>query len=148
MLPTLAQRLNAAAMRLLHTRQALSDIDLTLLPGESLGMIGLNGSGKSTLLQIIAGVLPATSGSVRVHGRVAALLELGSGFNPDMSGRENVYINAAILGFERRRVDALIDRIIGFAEIGDYIDEPRSEAHTSELQSLMRISYAVFCLKK
>src|SRR3546814_12353844 len=104
-------------MRRLHTHQALSDIDLTLLPGESLGIIGLNGSGKSTLLQIIAGVLPATSGSVRVHGRVAALLELGSGFNPDMSGRENVYINAAILGFERRRVDAPLERIISFAEI-------------------------------
>src|SRR3546814_11432526 len=140
MLPTLAQRLNAAAMRALHTPQSLSDIDLTLLPGESLGIIGLNGSGKSTLLQIMAGVLPATSGSGRVHGRVAALLELGSGFNPDMSGRENVYINAAILGFERRRVDALIDRIIGFAEIGDYIDEP---VRTYSSGMVLRLAFAV-----
>lgn len=140
MLPGLAQRLNAAAMRRLHTHQALSDIDLTVLPGESLGIIGLNGSGKSTLLQIIAGVLPPSSGTVRVHGRVAALLELGSGFNPDMTGRENVYINAAILGFERRRVDGLIDRIIAFAEIGDYIDEP---VRTYSSGMVLRLAFAV-----
>lgn len=138
--PALAQRLNAAAMRRLHTHQALSDINLTLMPGESLGIIGLNGSGKSTLLQIIAGVLPPSSGTVRVHGRVAALLELGSGFNPDMTGRENVYINAAILGFERRRVDTLIDQIIAFAEIGDYIDEP---VRTYSSGMVLRLAFAV-----
>ncbi|MDP1698397.1 MAG: ABC transporter ATP-binding protein [Xanthomonadaceae bacterium] len=138
--PALARRLNAAAMRRLHTHQALSDIDLTLMPGESLGIIGLNGSGKSTLLQIIAGVLPPSSGTVRVHGRVAALLELGSGFNPDMTGRENVYINAAILGFERRRVDTLIDQIIAFAEIGDYIDEP---VRTYSSGMVLRLAFAV-----
>lgn len=139
-LPALAQRLNAAALRRLHTHQALSDINLTVLPGESLGIIGLNGSGKSTLLQIIAGVLPPSSGSVHVHGRVAALLELGSGFNPDMTGRENVYINAAILGFERRQVDALIERIIAFAEIGDYIDEP---VRTYSSGMMLRLAFAV-----
>ncbi len=138
--PALARRLNAAAMRRLHTHQALSDINLTLLPGESLGIIGLNGSGKSTLLQIIAGVLPPSSGTVRVDGRVAALLELGSGFNPDMTGRENVYINAAILGFERRRVDTLIDQIIAFAEIGDYIDEP---VRTYSSGMVLRLAFAV-----
>ncbi|PKM14857.1 MAG: ABC transporter ATP-binding protein [Gammaproteobacteria bacterium HGW-Gammaproteobacteria-2] len=139
-LPALAQRLNSAAMRRLHSHQALSDINLTLLPGESLGIIGLNGSGKSTLLQIIAGVLPPSSGTVRVDGRVAALLELGSGFNPDMTGRENVYINAAILGFERRRVDTLIDQIIAFAEIGDYIDEP---VRTYSSGMVLRLAFAV-----
>jgi len=139
-LPALAQRLNGAALRRLHTHQALSDINLTVLPGESLGIIGLNGSGKSTLLQIIAGVLPPSSGTVRVHGRVAALLELGSGFNPDMTGRENVYINAAILGFERHRVDSLIDQIIAFAEIGDYIDEP---VRTYSSGMMLRLAFAV-----
>lgn len=138
--PRLAQRLRAVALRGMHTHQALSDIELTLMPGESLGIIGLNGSGKSTLLQIIAGVLPPTQGAVRVHGRVAALLELGSGFNPDMTGRENVYINAAILGFARQRVDALIHDIIAFAEIGDYIDEP---VRTYSSGMMLRLAFAV-----
>lgn len=138
--PALAQRLRDAAMRRTHTHEALIDINLTLMPGESLGIIGLNGSGKSTLLQIIAGVLPATQGEVRVNGRVAALLELGSGFNPDMTGRENVYINAAILGIARQRVDALIHDIIAFAEIGDYIDEP---VRTYSSGMMLRLAFAV-----
>lgn len=138
--PAWARRLRAAALRGMHTHQALSDIELSLMPGESLGIIGLNGSGKSTLLQIIAGVLPPTQGAVHVRGRVAALLELGSGFNPDMTGRENVYINAAILGFARRRVDALIHDIIAFAEIGDYIDEP---VRTYSSGMMLRLAFAV-----
>lgn len=122
--PALGQRLQQAAHQRLHVHEALQGISFTLGRGEALGIIGLNGSGKSTLLQIIAGVLPATSGRVHTHGRVAALLELGSGFNPELSGRENIYINGAILGLPVARIDALLDDIIRFADIGDYIDQP------------------------
>ncbi len=122
--PALAERLHASAHRRIHIHQALHDVSFELHRGEALGIVGLNGSGKSTLLQIIAGVLPATSGTVETHGRVAALLELGSGFNPELTGRENIYINGAILGLERARIDALIGDIIAFADIGDYIDQP------------------------
>ncbi len=123
-LPALAARLHASAHHRIHLHQALQDISFELHRGEALGIVGLNGSGKSTLLQIIAGVLPATSGLVETHGRVAALLELGSGFNPELTGRENIYINGAILGLGRARIDALIGDIITFADIGDYIDQP------------------------
>lgn len=122
--PALSVRLHAAARRRMHVHEALHDINFELHRGEALGIIGLNGSGKSTLLQIIAGVLPPTSGEVQTHGRVAALLELGSGFNPEMTGRENIYINGAILGLSTARIDALLDQIIAFADIGDYIDQP------------------------
>ena len=123
-LPRLSQRLQASARRRMHRHEALHDIGFELHKGEALGIIGLNGSGKSTLLQIIAGVLAPTSGTVETHGRIAALLELGSGFNPELTGRENIYINGAILGLARSRIDELLDEIIAFADIGDYIDEP------------------------
>ena len=122
--PRLSERLHAAARRRMHVHEALHDISFELRRGEALGIIGLNGSGKSTLLQIIAGVLPPTSGRVETHGRVAALLELGSGFNPELTGRENIYINGAILGLSTARIDALLADIIAFADIGDYIDQP------------------------
>ena len=122
--PRLSERLHAAARRRMHVHEALHGINFELQRGEALGIIGLNGSGKSTLLQVIAGVLPPTSGRVETHGRVAALLELGSGFNPELTGRENIYINGAILGLSRSRIDALIGEIITFADIGDYIDQP------------------------
>lgn len=123
-LPGLATRLQASARRRIHVHEALRDISFTLRRGEALGIVGLNGSGKSTLLQIIAGVLPATTGTVETHGRVAALLELGSGFNPELTGRENIHINAAILGLDRRQVEARLADIIAFADIGDYVDQP------------------------
>ncbi|HWS76871.1 MAG TPA: ABC transporter ATP-binding protein [Thermomonas sp.] len=123
-LPAVADRLHASAHRRIHIHEALHDISFDLHRGEALGIIGLNGSGKSTLLQIIAGVLPPTTGSVQTHGRIAALLELGSGFNPELTGRENIYINGAILGLERARIDAILDDIIAFADIGDYIGQP------------------------
>lgn len=103
---------------------ALTDVSVELKAGETLGIIGRNGAGKSTLLQIICGTLQPTAGEVRVNGRVAALLELGAGFNPDFTGRENIYLNAAIYGLSRREVDGRIDNIIEFAEIGDFIDRP------------------------
>jgi lipopolysaccharide transport system ATP-binding protein len=123
-LPRVAARLHASAHRRIHVHEALHGISFDLRRGEALGIIGLNGSGKSTLLQIIAGVLPPTSGSVETHGRIAALLELGSGFNPELTGRENIVINATILGLARTRIDAVIDDIIAFADIGDYIEQP------------------------
>jgi lipopolysaccharide transport system ATP-binding protein len=103
---------------------ALRGVDLEIRRGETFGIIGRNGSGKSTLLQMIAGTLTPTEGRLSVRGRVAALLELGSGFNPEFTGRENVYLNAAILGLSRSEVDARFDDIVAFAEIGDFVDQP------------------------
>lgn len=103
---------------------ALRDINFEIARGESVGIIGKNGSGKSTLLQIICGTLTPTSGTVNVNGRIAALLELGSGFNPDFTGRENVYLNCAIHGLDRRQTDELMDDILSFADIGNFVDQP------------------------
>ncbi len=103
---------------------ALHNVTFDVIRGETFCIIGENGSGKSTLLQIVAGILHPTAGTFAVKGRVAALLELGSGFNPEFSGRENVYLNAAILGFSRREIDRRIQQIEDFAEIGDFIDQP------------------------
>ncbi len=119
---------------------ALQDISFTVRRGESVGIIGRNGSGKSTLLQIIAGTLQPTSGSVRVNGRVAALLELGSGFNPDFTGRENVYLNGAVLGLSHREVDERFDQIAAFADIGDFIDQP---VKTYSSGMFVRLAFAV-----
>lgn len=103
---------------------ALKGIDFEVKKGETFGIIGRNGSGKSTLLQIIAGTLSPTSGLVKVSGRVSALLELGSGFNPDFTGRENVFLNGVILGISRKEMEERINDIISFADIGEFIDQP------------------------
>jgi lipopolysaccharide transport system ATP-binding protein len=103
---------------------ALHDVSLNVYRGETVGIIGRNGSGKSTLLQIIAGTLDPTSGTMSVKGRVAALLELGSGFSPEFSGRENVFINGAILGISHEQMGQRFDDIAAFADIGDFIDQP------------------------
>jgi len=103
---------------------ALQDISFEVKRGDTVGIIGRNGSGKSTLLQTICGTLDATAGQIEVRGRVAALLELGAGFNPEFTGRENVYMSAAILGLTKEEVDAKYDDIVAFADIGDFLDQP------------------------
>src|SRR5512143_2006158 len=103
---------------------ALSDVSFEVARGETVGIIGRNGSGKSTLLQLIAGTLTPSIGAVTVRGRVAALLELGSGFNPEFSGRENVFLNGAILGLPRSEIAARLGTIVGFAGLEEFIDRP------------------------
>lgn len=106
---------------------ALRDINLAVERGEILGIVGPNGSGKSTLLSIVSGILPPTTGRVVADGRIAALLELGAGFNPEFTGRENVMLSGEIMGFSRREMEALLPRIEAFAEIGEFIDRPVKE---------------------
>ncbi|KGP80829.1 MULTISPECIES: ABC transporter ATP-binding protein [unclassified Paenibacillus] len=103
---------------------ALSNISFNISKGKTVGIIGKNGSGKSTLLQLITGTLLPSSGEVSINGRVAALLELGSGFNPEFTGRENVYLNGSILGLSKKEMDEKISTIEEFAEIGEFIDQP------------------------
>jgi lipopolysaccharide transport system ATP-binding protein len=119
---------------------ALKDISFQVRRGETLGIIGRNGSGKSTLLQILAGTLTPTSGDVHVNGRVAALLELGSGFNPEFSGRDNVYLNGRILGLTQREIEERYDQIVEFADIGEFIDQP---VMTYSSGMFVRLAFAV-----
>ncbi len=120
--------------------KALDDVSFNVKKGETVGIIGRNGSGKSTLLQIICGTLTPTSGEVRVNGRVAALLELGSGFNPEFTGRENVYLNAAVLGLTKEEVDARFDKIAAFADIGQFMEQP---VKTYSSGMMVRLAFAV-----
>ncbi len=119
---------------------ALNDINLKVYRGETLGFIGQNGSGKSTVLQIIAGTLQPTQGSVSVQGRVSALLELGSGFNPDFTGRQNVFFNGRILGLTQKEIRAKFDEIAAFAGIGDFIEQP---VKTYSSGMFVRLAFAV-----
>jgi lipopolysaccharide transport system ATP-binding protein len=119
---------------------ALRDASFEVKRGETFCIVGENGSGKSTLLQIVAGILQPTTGSVSINGRVSALLELGAGFNPEFSGRDNVYLNASILGFTKRQIDQRYRDIEGFAEIGDFIDQP---VKTYSSGMAVRLAFAV-----
>ncbi|SIP88107.1 ABC-type polysaccharide/polyol phosphate transport system, ATPase component [Solilutibacter tolerans] len=128
----LQQFLSAGVSRLLGSPEreygkefhALQDISFSVGRGETVGIVGRNGSGKSTLLQIICGTLASTHGTVSTQGRVAAMLELGSGFNPEFTGRENIYLNASILGLSKAEVDARYEDILRFADIGDFVNQP------------------------
>ncbi|MCW2613084.1 MAG: transporter ATP-binding protein match [Frankiales bacterium] len=115
---------------------ALQDVDVTVGEGETVGLIGPNGAGKSTLLKVLAGILRPTSGEVQVEGRIASLLELGAGFNGELTGRENVYLNAALLGLPKREVDRLLDSIVAFSEQGPRIDEPVKHYSSGEYVKL------------
>ena len=119
---------------------ALKDISFKVRRGECVGIVGKNGAGKSTLLQIVTGTLSPSSGSVRINGRVAALLELGSGFNPEFTGRENVYLNASILGLNEKEIEKRYNDIVSFADIGDFIDQP-VKSYSSGMT--VRLAFAV-----
>jgi ABC-2 type transport system ATP-binding protein len=124
--------LKVRLLALVHSRQreerqlfwALRDVDLTVGRGECMGLIGANGSGKSTLLRIIAGIFVPTTGYVTVHGMVTPMIELGVGFHPDLSGRENVYLNTSLYGLSRRDTDAIYDSIVDFSELAEFMDLP------------------------
>ena len=119
---------------------AVSDVTLSVRRGETVGLVGRNGSGKSTLLQLVAGTLHPTTGTVRTSGRIAALLELGSGFNPEFTGRENVYLNGAILGISRREMSEAFAAIEAFADIGDFNDQP---VKTYSSGMMVRLAFSV-----
>lgn len=123
-----------------RTFEALKNIDLDIQRGESIGIIGKNGSGKSTLLQVICGNLHPSTGSVEVHGKISALLELGSGFNPEFSGKDNVYLLAGILGLTNKQINQRIDDILNFADIGEFIDQP---VKTYSSGMVVRLAFAV-----
>jgi len=119
---------------------ALNNIDLEVKRGEILGIVGVNGSGKSTLLKIISGIIPATRGSVNVKGRVVPLLELGAGFNPEFTGMENIYFYNSLHGYTRKQTDAILNEILDFAEIGDFVHQP-VKTYSSGMKA--RLAFAV-----
>src|SRR4026209_1184712 len=123
-----------------ETFPALTDVSFIVQKGSTYGVIGRNGSGKSTALKLVAGITKPTSGTVRVEGRISALIELGAGFHPEMSGRENVYINGIMLGLTKREVHERFDEIVDFAELREFIDAP---VKTYSSGMYMRLGFAV-----
>lgn len=121
---------------------ALQDVSFTVEPGEAFGVIGPNGSGKTTLLRIVAGIFQPTSGTVRAHGRIAPLLALGVGFHPELTGRENIHLNAALFGFTTREILEVEEAIINFSELGSFIDVP-SKNYSAGMQLRLGFSIAL-----
>jgi ABC-type polysaccharide/polyol phosphate transport system ATPase subunit len=119
---------------------AIREVDLVVEPGETFGLIGPNGAGKTTLLRIVAGIFPPSTGTVRVRGRMAPLLALGTGFHEELTGRENIYLAAALLGFGTRQIRAVEDAIIEFSELGDFIDAP-TKTYSAGMQ--MRLGFSI-----
>lgn len=139
-LPRLQRAIGMQPRQYFREFWALKDVSFEVKKGETVGIIGRNGSGKSTLLQMICGTLNPSSGSIRTCGRIAALLELGAGFNPEFTGRDNVYLNGAVLGLSRDEIDARFDEIVTFAEIGDFIEQP---VKTYSSGMMVRLAFAV-----
>ncbi len=123
---------------------ALEDVSFELKKGEALGIIGVNGSGKSTLLRLITGIFPPDKGSISFKGRIGALIAVGAGFHPHMTGRENIYLNATILGMTRKEIDEKINDIIDFADIGDFLDAPIN-TYSSGMRVRLGFSIAIHC---
>lgn len=107
-----------------YTFKALDAIEFSIHKGESIGILGQNGSGKSTLLKLIAGVTQPTKGNIKIQGRIAPLIELGAGFHPELTGKENIFLNGSILGFKKKEMDILYKHIVDFADLWDFIDQP------------------------
>lgn len=139
-LPRLRRAAGMPSKQYFHEYWALKDVSFEVKKGETVGIIGRNGSGKSTLLQMICGTLNPTSGSIQTNGRIAALLELGSGFNPEFTGRENVYLNGAVLGLGKDEIDHRFCDIAAFADIGQFIDQP---VKTYSSGMMVRLAFAV-----
>lgn len=140
LLPRLQRAFGMQPRRYFHEFWALKDVSFEVMKGETVGIIGRNGSGKSTLLQMICGTLNPTSGSIQANGRIAALLELGSGFNPEFTGRENVYLNGAVLGLSKEEINVRYDEIASFADIGGFIEQP---VKTYSSGMMVRLAFAV-----
>ncbi len=121
-------------------RHVLKGISFTVKKGEAIGLVGKNGCGKSTTLKMLTKIIYPDTGSIEMHGRVSSLIELGAGFHPDMSGRENIYTNASIFGLTKKEIDARLDDIIAFSELEDYIDNP---VRTYSSGMYMRLAFAV-----
>lgn len=119
---------------------ALQDINVRIESGESVAVIGANGAGKSTLLSLVTGLVPPSTGTVVVNGRTAALLDLGAGFHPDLTGRENIILNASLLGFSRKQAYGLYNAITDFSELGDFVDEP---LRTYSNGMMLRLAFSV-----
>lgn len=138
--PALKAKLRVRAERCSRKFWALNNVSFEIRRGQTVGIVGRNGSGKSTLLQIICGTLAPTAGSAQLNGRVAALLELGSGFNLEFTGRENVFLNAQLYGLTRKQIEERYDDIVAFADIGDFVDQP---VKTYSSGMLVRLAFAV-----
>lgn len=123
-----------------ETREVLKDVSLTINNGEAVALIGVNGSGKSTLLKLMTKIIYPNKGKIITNGKLTSLLELGAGFHPDFSGRENIYFNASIFGLTRKEIDSRIENIIEFSELGTYIDNP---VRTYSSGMYMRLAFSV-----
>lgn len=139
-LPLLQRLTGKASKQYFREFWALKDVSFEVRKGQTVGIIGRNGSGKSTLLQMICGTITPTTGSIQTNGRVAALLELGSGFNPEFTGRENIYMNASVLGLNSSEIDIRFNDIVDFADIGDFVEQP---VKTYSSGMMVRLAFAV-----